>query len=776
MGFVQSRGRARHKDSTFVIMVEHGDETAIERYKRFAEIDSSSSVSAASAASETPTNLTAGRGVGPDEDDEPNEVDLAQRERFVVSDTKAVLSYNNAIDLLSRLCALIPTDNFTRTYKPAYITNIAQTGYYVCSLTLPSALPLPHGHLKYTGPGKCSKKEAKRAVAFLAVKALHGLNVFDEYLLPARSIKDMEQDPEESTGGATYIDVKQIPQMMNVDVRDPFVLGIKMWLHTIYVDGERVAGLVTGTHLPQVELSWEGTGVRTGTVEAVAFDEDPLKEDWQRQVLQEFMAWGLWWCVTTRPLEGPLTCFLVPLVLHENQPDFELMERIVAIGLGCSDCTQLSEKDFGRLLCTNRWEHGRSFILHRIRYDLTPSSMLPEGSMAREAGFTTYGQWLRARYKRKKFSVVLKDDEVLVEARRLKLQCSGIYHLHSRPDDAVPMDVDDIDTNIFPLSSCRWTAISTSLYRTFGLLPRLLHRINDVFRAQSAQLALGLPPINTDLLIEASTIPAARTGWNNQVCSVCSCFIRPCCLHMTPLQRFETLGDSVLKLCTSVHVFNKYPWRHEGQLSVLRQVAISNVTLLRKAKAVSLESFLNTESTSNETTWRYCLPSGPAPHHPCHPIKDTDRVPLPPPSSRPRRLVHRRFPRRSLQDCMEATLGAAYATGGIPMALQAGTALGLNFGGSVPWLTRFGKQCESSTERPGVLFNVLQERLGYTFWNPELLVEAMTHPSFATGGQSYQSVILSLRVPFDVSHRRALPQTPRISGRWSVSICVLSAR
>ena len=85
---------------------------------------------------------------------------------------------------------------------------------------------------------------------------------------------------------------------------------------------------------------------------------------------------------------------------------------------------------------------------------------------------------------------------------------------------------------------------------------------------------------------------------------------------------------------------------------------------------------------------------------------------------------------------MEATLGAAYISGGIDRALTTGDALGLCFGGPTPWAGRYRPQPAVPT---AALFNTLQDDLNYYFTNGDLLVEAVTHPSFdAGGGPSYQ--------------------------------------
>ena len=80
--------------------------------------------------------------------------------------------------------------------------------------------------------------------------------------------------------------------------------------------------------------------------------------------------------------------------------------------------------------------------------------------------------------------------------------------------------------------------------RAFHLFPPVIRRVTDVFRARAAVKQLRLPPLEEDLVVEALTLPCATAGYNNQ--------------------RLETLGDTVLKLCVVVHLFNAYPFRHEG--------------------------------------------------------------------------------------------------------------------------------------------------------------------------------------------------------------------
>jgi endoribonuclease Dicer len=60
------------------------------------------------------------------------------------------------------------------------------------------------------------------------------------------------------------------------------------------------------------------------------------------------------------------------------------------------------------------------------------------------------------------------------------------------------------------------------------------------------------------------------------------------------MERLELLGDSVLKYAVSCHLYLKYPKKHEGHLSSLRQWAVRNSTLHKLGTDRNLQVFLTT--------------------------------------------------------------------------------------------------------------------------------------------------------------------------------------
>ena len=676
VGYVQSRGRARHHTSTFVVLVEEGNAYQLARYQAFKE-------------SEPGLRLiyqTRDTATMNDHFDDDDASDAPLGERYVVPTTGAVLSYATATGLLNRLCALIPRDTFTPPQIPRY------AGDFVSTLTLPASLPLPQELLVFTGPEKPTKREAKRAVAFMAVKRLRELNVFDEYMLPSKGSKARVY---EDADGKAVPSTGNLPDMLSVLVRDPWVLRDNLFLHVIYTDGVPTAGLLTGSSLPRVEMTIQNTFF---TMEAGTPFGIPKPEGWDRlRMLQDYTRAGLWWCVTHKNISAPIAACISPLT-EELLPDFSAVQEVVDTPFGSHDWSTIDERHCDNLLVMNGKVHGRPLLLRSISRDLTPMSPPTPGS--REASFPTYREYWVHKYTRKGVEPVIPTDCPLIEIQHFPREQSSYYSAESLSGaDGLQSSAPVGARSLLPLYLCRQFPMPKGMWKTFRILPILMRRATDLWRARQAVIELSLPPMQLHILAEALTLPCANAGFDNQ--------------------RLETLGDSVLKLCTVVYIFHKFPFRHEGQLDAIRRCCVSNRTLFARAQAIGLERFLSPEIQSMRV-WPYTVPES-----------------WDPAQVRGGRLVERSFPRRSLQECMESTLGAAFLSGGIPTVLRAGVALGLSFGGPVPWSLRYGWRLKHLNVSP--LFTSLTERLGHEFKCGNLLIEAMSHPSFQyTSLPSYQ--------------------------------------
>lgn len=226
--------------------------------------------------------------------------------------------------------------------------------------------------------------------------------------------------------------------------------------------------------------------------------------------------------------------------------------------------------------------------------------------------------------------------------------------------------------------------------------------MTDYDRLQHPPYSIGTDQVDLSRLHEALSPPAAVYGHD--------------------YQRLETLGDRVLQLATTVFLYQEYPFKHEGLLSPLRANSVCNRFLRNKAHAAGMGSIMCMESVMI-AKW-----NPPYTHDP------------------KTRTVKRKW----MQDCLEgesiaewqwdefadadfhmlALLGAAYLSGGFPTALKIGQDIGLCFGSTEPWQERHGAMPLDTNQRIGPDLARLEERLGYSFNYPQLLLSSVTHPSY----------------------------------------------
>lgn len=183
-------------------------------------------------------------------------------------------------------------------------------------------------------------------------------------------------------------------------------------------------------------------------------------------------------------------------------------------------------------------------------------------------------------------------------------------------------------------------------------------------------------------------------------------------------QRYEFLGDSLLKLITSIHLVVNHPLWHEGLLSAAKDTIVSNGRLYRTALDLGLDRFILTKSFTGRK-WR---PSY---------VSQFDTVPE----------GKRELSTKTLADVVESLLGAAFLDGGYEK-LEACAKIVLpkrawsSIGDDVRTLYEVALDSEQASLHPKL--PQMQEILGYKFNKPSILFEALTHPCSNNGTPTYQ--------------------------------------
>ncbi|KAK2625821.1 hypothetical protein QTJ16_005133 [Diplocarpon rosae] len=182
-------------------------------------------------------------------------------------------------------------------------------------------------------------------------------------------------------------------------------------------------------------------------------------------------------------------------------------------------------------------------------------------------------------------------------------------------------------------------------------------------------------------------------------------------------QRLEFLGDTVLKLCTSIELMAKYPLWHEGYLTMLKGRIVSNSSLFAAAILTGLDRFIITK-VFNGHKWRPVYVDS---------LETCSHVDS-------KREMSSKIP----ADVVEALVGASMVDGGIPKSLRCLK----TFIPQLDWqpleIRRSALfQRASNIELPATL-QPLESLIGYQFQKKGLLIEALTHASCISGSASLE--------------------------------------
>lgn len=246
------------------------------------------------------------------------------------------------------------------------------------------------------------------------------------------------------------------------------------------------------------------------------------------------------------------------------------------------------------------------------------------------------------------------------------------------------------------------------------LLPSILHRIESSLIALDACCMLGLD-IRPDLALEALTKDSDNTDEHDEA-------------QMNfqggmgdNYERLEFLGDSFLKMATTISLFTLMPAKVEFEYHVERMLLVTNKNLFNHAVDRGLQEYIRSKGFDRRTWYpNLQLKRGKA----------------------PKKEVRHRLADKSIADVCEALIGAAYVSfpeGDMDMAVRAVTKMVKSKNHKmdsfddyyhrydVPeW--QFASARVTAAQRSAV--KSVLEKVGYTFHSPSLLRSAFKHPTY----------------------------------------------
>ncbi|KAJ3462019.1 hypothetical protein MRS44_010572 [Fusarium solani] len=264
---------------------------------------------------------------------------------------------------------------------------------------------------------------------------------------------------------------------------------------------------------------------------------------------------------------------------------------------------------------------------------------------------------------------------------------------------------------VLPISWTTVDMVPKRVVKVGMLIPSIIHEIGVQLIASELSTTL-LQPVGVNdlqLVLEAISSRSAH--------------------EPVDYERLEFLGDSILKYCTVVQAYAEHPLWPEGLLVHFKDRLVSNKRLHRACLESGLSKFILSKAFTGRSysgkKWKPLYLDDFLPEESVEPL---DRI-----------TGH-----KNLADVVEALIGASFQDGGMEKVLKC---ISVFLGDKCHW-HEAGRGCDIlfSSALDGVplpsTLEPLEELIGYSFRKKSLLIEAVTHGSYAgdTHQRSYEQL------------------------------------
>uniref|UniRef100_A0A803M389 Endoribonuclease Dicer homolog 1 n=1 Tax=Chenopodium quinoa TaxID=63459 RepID=A0A803M389_CHEQI len=259
---------------------------------------------------------------------------------------------------------------------------------------------------------------------------------------------------------------------------------------------------------------------------------------------------------------------LVPGRDYGLQANFELPKGNLMLADTCINAEDL----VGKIVTAAH--SGKRFFVDSVRYDMTADNSFPrkEGYLG-PLEYSSYADY----YKQKYGVELIYKKQPLLRGRGVSY-CKNLLSPrfeHSEEYEGESEETLDKTYYVYlPAELCFVHPLPGELVRGAQRLPSIMRRVESMLLAIELKNIINYP-------VPASKILEALTAAS---CQETFCY-----------ERAELLGDAYLKWVVSRFLFLKYPQKHEGQLTQMRQQMVSNMILYHHALEKGLQSYIQAD-------------------------------------------------------------------------------------------------------------------------------------------------------------------------------------
>ncbi|KAG5939705.1 hypothetical protein E4U59_002941 [Claviceps monticola] len=676
--YIQSRGRARQAESTYINMVE---ENNLKQKRQLMEASRD-----AIALRRFISVLSADRKVA----DVAQSVDVELQgipQRVVhIPGTGAQLSYESSVQVLAKFASSLSNNMEER---PEYVVTPTYTGgRFIATVLLPDSSPVK----VFRGMPQRSKILARGSAALVACIDMIKRKFINEHLQPTLS----KRLPAMRNARLALSSNKRVEYNMKIRSDDWLTTGIptELFAVIITIDGAVLLGnhgrslcLLTRFRLPQMSpmdlfvdrvKKTSAALIQYGTALIVSEHEVAILASFTLTMFKDIFSKEYDCTVDTLPY---FMAPCVPMYYPTSSEDCEVDARPV-IDWTLLDAVHDPETDavlvnndhageFQNRFVVDAWDGSRKFFTKKVNSTLMPSDPVPASAPKPKSRSYFRGEQNIAEYS----------NSLTFQARR-----RAKWNL----EQPLPVDV-----------------VVTAL-----ALPVIMYRIDSTMVSIDACRFLDLK-IDASLALEAFTKDNSQTETQDEQK-----------IDFQPgmgnnYERLEYLGDTFLKMATTIALFTTIPNTSEFEYHVERMLLVCNQNLFNNAVDRNLEIYIRCKAFDRRTWYPDLkLKKG----------KPTKATPS------------QNLANKSIADVCEAVIGAAYMSeprGKMDLAVKAVTKMVRSKNHTMTQFSDYYDKYEVppwQSAAPSAAETFAAEkahaRIGYRFNSPKLLRSAFKHPSY----------------------------------------------
>ncbi|KAG6045644.1 hypothetical protein E4U17_000089 [Claviceps sp. LM77 group G4] len=673
--YIQSRGRARQAKSTYINMVE---ENNLKQKRQLMEASRD-----AIALRRFISILSADRKVA----DVAQSVDAELQEisqRVVhIPGTGAQLTYDSSVQVLAKFVSSL--SNSIDDHPEYVVTPTYAGGRFIATVILPDSSPVK----VFRGMPQRSKILARGSAALVACIDMIKRRFINEHLQPTLS----KRLPAMRNARLALSSNKRVEYNLKIRSDDWSTTGIptELFAVIIAIDGAVLLGkngrclcLLTRFRLPQLPpmdlfvdqvKKTSAALIQCGTSLRVSEHEVAILASFTLTMFKDVFSKEYDCTVDALPY------FMAPCVPMDDPTSSEVDARTVidwtlldAVHVPETDSVLASNDhagDFQNKFVVDAWDGSRKFFTKQVNSTLTPSDPVPASAPKPKSRSYFRGEQNIAEYS----------TSLTIQARR-----RAKWNL----EQPLPVDV-----------------VITAL-----ALPVIMYRIDSMMVSIDACRFLDLK-IDASLALEAFTKDNSQTEAQDEQ----NIDFQPGMGNN--YERLEYLGDTFLKMATTIALFTKIPNTSEFEYHVERMLLVCNQNLFNNAVDRNLEIYIRCKGFDRRTWYPDLkLKKG-------KPTKATSRQNL---------------ANKSIADVCEAVIGAAYMSeprGKMDLAVKAVTKMVRSKNHTMTQFSDYYNEYEVppwQSAAPSAAETFAAEkthaRIGYKFNSPKLLRSAFKHPSY----------------------------------------------